>query len=196
MIRCQRCGDGSTEDQPPAAAAAAGASARAEYERRRRRDEQAVLARHPRLGKLLVAVRDERQSTKAWELGAIGEEHVGALLNQLMSIGAVVLHDRRISGTRANIDHIVVSPSCVWVVDTKRYHGQITRRDAGGWFRNDVRLYVGRRDCTKFVTGMEKQLAAMQRALSDIEVPIQRALCFTEAQWSCSPNRSTSMACS
>jgi hypothetical protein len=161
----------------------AGASARAAYQRRRRNDDEAVLARHPRLGKYLLAVREERQPTKAWAQGAVGEERLGAALNALTSRGASVLHDRRVPGTRANIDHIVVSPSRIWVVDAKRYTGEVNRRDVGTVFRRDVRLYVGRRDCTKLVTGMDKQVAAVRAALESDRPPITPALCFVDAEW-------------
>ena len=36
-----------------------------------------------------------------------------------------MLHDRRIPGTRANIDHIAVASSAVWVIDAKRYNGKL-----------------------------------------------------------------------
>jgi hypothetical protein len=32
-----------------------------------------------------------------------------------------VLHDRRIPGSRANIDHIAIAATGVWVIDSKRY---------------------------------------------------------------------------
>jgi hypothetical protein len=41
---------------------------------------------------------------------------------------AVVLHDREVPGTRANIDHLVVAGDGVWVVDTKRWAGVCDRR--------------------------------------------------------------------
>lgn len=91
----------------------AGASARLEYERRRDHREQRIRTKHPRLGGLILALSDEPQSTRAWERGAIGEEQLAARLKDLPA-PARVLHDRRIPGTRANIDHIVIAPSGVW----------------------------------------------------------------------------------
>ena len=35
-----------------------------------------------------------------------------------------LLHDRRIPGRRSNIDHLAVSPSGIWVIDSKRYAGR------------------------------------------------------------------------
>ena len=46
----------------------------------------------------------------------------------------MVLHDRAVPGGRANIDHIAVVPSGVWVIDTKHYRGRLEQRDLGGWF--------------------------------------------------------------
>jgi len=95
-----------------------------------------------------------------------------------------VLHDRRIPGTRANIDHIVVATSGVWVVDTKHYRGQVSRRDVGGVFRRDVRLYVRGRDRTKLVTAMTAQVLAVHQALPATADVVRPALCFTAAEWS------------
>ncbi len=41
-------------------------------------------------------------------MGALGEEQVGQRLNELASETLHVLHERRIPGSRANIDHIAV----------------------------------------------------------------------------------------
>ncbi len=191
-IRCQRCGSEVETNEGPIESDAtattldvgvAGASARAEYERRRQRREDGIRSRHPRLGRLILAVTDDPQSTKAWARGAIGEQCVGARLDELTAHGAIVLHDRRIPGTKANIDHIVVARSGIWVVDAKRYHGEVRRRDVGGWFRADERLYVGKRDCTKLVAAMAKQVAAVRNAANG-DVTIRPVLCFTEAEWS------------
>lgn len=59
--------------------------------------------------------------------------------------GIRVLHDRRVPGTRGNIDHLVVAPAGIFVVDAKRYDGLIRVRDVGGLFKTNERLYVGRR---------------------------------------------------
>lgn len=101
----------------------AGASAAREFERRRDKRHERVLSGHPRLGKLLLAVFDEPQSTKAWGQGAAGEETVGASLRAISSESLRVLNDRRIPGSRANIDHLVVTAHGVYVIDAKRYVG-------------------------------------------------------------------------
>lgn len=36
-----------------------------------------------------------------------------------------VLHDRRIPGSRANIDHIALAATGVWAIDTRRHVGEL-----------------------------------------------------------------------
>jgi hypothetical protein len=66
----------------------------------------------------------------------------------------IALHDRRVPGTKGNIDHLVVGPAGVYTVDAKRYEGKVERRDVGSFFRSYERLYVNNRDRTKVVKGM------------------------------------------
>ena len=80
-----------------------------------------------------------------------------------------------------------VDKSGIWVIDAKNYEGKVQRIDKGGWFSTDERLYVGRRDCTKLVGGMAKQVEAVRAALRDAEaeeVEVKSALCFVDAEWS------------
>jgi hypothetical protein len=100
-----------------------GASARREGERRRANRERRVRERHPRLGLLRLALQEER----AWENGAVGEEQVAASLARRCP-EVLVLHDRRLPGRRANIDHLAIAPSGAFVIDAKRYKGKIEVR--------------------------------------------------------------------
>ena len=101
--------------------------------------------------------------------------------------GVRVLNDRRVPGTRGNIDHIVVAPAGLFVVDAKRYEGTIRIRDVGGFFRRDQRLYVGRRDCSKLADDMEWQVEAVERSLRSVNAdaipPITPVLCFVRGDW-------------
>jgi len=160
-----------------------GASARREFERRQGRREEHIRSRHPKLGGLILALSDDPQSTKAWDVGAVGEERVGARLNELASESLRVLHDRRIPGTRANIDHIVVAATGVYVVDPKRYKGRPSLKVEGGLFRpREEKLLVGSRDCTKLVDGVLKQLDVVRGIVGD-EIPVQGVPCFVDADW-------------
>jgi hypothetical protein len=98
-----------------------------------------------------------------------------------------LLHDRSVPGTKGNIDHIVVAPAGVFVVDAKHYKGLIEIRDVGGWFKTDNRLYVGRRDCSHLAENMGWQVEAVQRALAaerfEPTPPIISVLCFVDGEW-------------
>jgi hypothetical protein len=164
----------------------AGTSARREGERRRAKREKDTLDRHPRLGKLILAVSDEPQAVRSWAKGAVGEEALGAKLSELASERLVILHDRRVPGSRANIDHIAIAPGGVFVIDAKHYSGRVDKRDLGGWFRTDLRLYVGRRDCTKLVLGSEDQAEVVRDAIASLgfaDLPVRPVLCFVGAEW-------------
>lgn len=90
----------------------AGSSARREYERRKAKDEERLRQKWGRLGGIAVALSDDRQSTKAWATGAVGEERLGARLDSLVSQSIAVLHDRsltRFSGHGRCGDHAAVS---------------------------------------------------------------------------------------
>jgi hypothetical protein len=180
----------------------AGGSARREYERRAakelRRKELAVerdtawrretIEARPVLGRVRAAlvakptVTPESQSTTAWKTGAAGEERVAEILAPCVELKA--LHDRRIVGTKANIDHIAVAPSGVYVIDAKKYAGAVEARDVGSFFRRDYRLYVGGRDRTKLVEGVRRQVTLVAAALDDSEAALVRGvLCFVGAEW-------------
>jgi hypothetical protein len=151
----------------------------------RAKREANVCSHHPRIGGLILAATEEPQATANWAKGAEGERKLGAGLDGLAHAGVIALHDRLRPGTRANIDHLAVAPSGVWVIDAKRYTGQVSKKEVGGWFSSDVRLYVGRRDRMKLVTEMSKQVAAVRKALGIdwAEVPVRPVLCFVDADW-------------
>lgn len=130
-----------------------------------------------------MALSDDPQATRAWDIGALGEERLGRRFNELASDSLRVLHDRRIPGSRANIDHIVVAPSGVFVIDAKKYKGRPHMRVEGGVLRPRVeKLVVGTRDCTKLVDGVLKQVDIVRGVVGD-GVPIHGVLCFVEADW-------------
>lgn len=168
-----------------------GASARRRYERLHAGREQRARDKFGRLGGVYLALTNDPQSTVAWAQGSRGERLLGEHLEKIHDEQVVlVLHDRRIPGTRANIDHIAVTRSgAVWAIDAKNYRGKVQRIDKGGWFSTDLRLCVGRRDCTRLVHGMAKQVEAIRTALGDaligeFRVEVRAALCFVNAEWS------------
>jgi hypothetical protein len=55
--------------------------------------------------------------TLAWRRGAAGERRTARLLAPLERRGWAVLHDLAIPGTQANLDHLVIGPGGVLVID-------------------------------------------------------------------------------
>jgi hypothetical protein len=137
----------------------AGASANAEYESRLARHQERVRAERPvtlvltaaaaiagvviwssahsTFGLALLAVAVilvlgllvTPNSVTAWSTGAEGERLTARQLAQLEPDGFVILHDRRMPGSRrANIDHVVIGPPGVFVVETKSLSGKVEVR--------------------------------------------------------------------
>ena len=197
---CVPCHDG----PPPIEIGVAGASATAEYEKRSRREtrrKEAVVAKdaawreqvkesHPILGRVATVltpkpvIGPESQSTRAWKVGAEGE--LGVARTLAACEGVVALHDRRVPGTKGNVDHLAIGPGGVYIVDAKRYEGKVERRDVGSFFRPDARLYVNNRDRTKVVKGMGWQVEAVRKAMDSTghrDVPLRAVLCFVDSEW-------------
>jgi hypothetical protein len=181
---------GLIRDEVPFDRGVPGTSARRRYKRLHAQREQRAREKFGRLGGVYLALTNDPQSTVAWAQGSRGERLLGEYLEKLQDERVVVvLHDRRIPGTRANIDHIAVSRSgVIWAIDAKNYSGKVRRIDRGGWFSTDLRLYVGLRDCTKLVYGMAKQVDAIRTALGEavireFNVDVRAALCFVNAEW-------------
>jgi hypothetical protein len=86
----------------------------------------------------------------------------------------VLLHDRAMPGSRANIDHLAVGPGGITVIDTKRLVGRVEVRGRG----ERAEFRVGRRDRSKLLEGMAHQVAAVRVAADGIDV--RAALCFVE----------------
>ena len=158
----------------------AGASARREGERRRAKREAAVRARHPRIGGVILALRDAPQHERSWARGAGGEELVEQALTKHAPT-VVVLHDRRIPGSRANIDHIAIASTGVWVIDSKRYKGKL--QVAKPLFGKPT-LQVAGRDQTKLVDGLAKQVDLVTAAVADIglDVAVHGCMCFVDTE--------------
>jgi Nuclease-related domain len=165
----------------------AGQSARREYERRAAKREAAIADRWGTglTARVVRAVTSEPQSTRAWVSGAAGEEKLAAELAKVP--GLRMLHDTRVRGTRGNIDHIIIAPAGVFVVDAKNHHGMVEIRNRGLLLRPDYRLTVGRRDCSAMADNMGWQVEAVVQALQDAGLdplpPVTPVLCLLEAEW-------------
>jgi hypothetical protein len=98
-----------------------------------------------------------------------------------------VLNDRRVKGTKGNIDHVAVAPAGVFVLDAKYFTGFIDVVDKGSFLRSDLRLMVGGQNRSQLAEKMGWQLKAVTKALLDAGVdplpPVTAVLCFIDPSW-------------
>jgi hypothetical protein len=186
QMRCVRCA--SQEANAPLTSidsGVAGRSAREKYEALRDQHDERVQMRYGRrLGGWVLRYGNDPQSIRAWAIGAAGEEALAAAFTDVPDLW--MLHDRRVQGTRGNIDHILVAPSGIFVVDAKNYAGTVQIRNEG-FFRPVPRLFVGGRDRSKVADGLSWQVSAVRAALGHADLPfmppITGVLCFVSARW-------------
>ncbi|HEY6474626.1 MAG TPA: nuclease-related domain-containing protein [Acidimicrobiales bacterium] len=155
-----------------------GASARARYEALRARDDARRRRVFGRLAPVVSLVVGPKRSTEAWGRGAEGEERVGPFLTHSVGDNGIVLHDRKIPRSRANLDHLAVVASGIWVIDSKHYRGRLQLRTVGGWFAPRRALCIGRFEHSALVRSAERQRATVVRRVPP-DVPVNAALCFT-----------------
>jgi hypothetical protein len=160
----------------------AGASVAREHQRRKRSREALTREAHPRIGGLLLALRDAPQHESAFRRGELGEKAVATSLEQATADGpAIILHDRRMPGGRGNIDHLAITPTGVFVIDAKDYNGKV--RVTNPLFGASKLLIAGR-DRTKLIDGLDRQVSVVHSVLAAhgrSDVPVQGVLCFTTA---------------
>ena len=81
------------------------------------------------------------EQARTWQRGAAGERHTARLLGRLTSDGYVVFHDLVVPGnTRANVDHLVIGPTGVFVIDSKQWTGSVRQGADGLVWHNHYRL--------------------------------------------------------
>jgi hypothetical protein len=186
---------GSSVKEAPVEASAlergvAGRSAQREHDRRHAARVRRVREEHPVIGGALLAVFGDPQHTRAWRNGAEGERAVARRLDALADRGVIALHDRKVPGSSANIDHIAVGPSGVYVIDAKyRETGRVELRRPGHLFRHSPpQLWVGGGNCTKLVASMAKQVDVVKVVLPEALHPHVRAiLALVNVDWGIFP---------
>jgi len=103
----------------------------------------------------------------AWRRGAAGEQRTARLLGPLERQGWVVLHDLAVPGSRANLDHLVIGPGGVFVVDSKHYRGRLQLNPSG-------QLWHGRYPLTAVLRAVSFEADRAAQVLADphVVVPI------------------------
>jgi hypothetical protein len=166
-----------------------GSSLRREHERLVAAREKRVRGKHPRLGGLILALSDEPATTRAFAIGADGEERLAARLERDCAPDVLFLHNRKLGKGRrdGDIDHIAIAPSGIFLIDAKRYLKSKVRIVRSGGIFSPVReqLMVGGRDRSKVLEGCAKQIAALTIALDGhplaARVAVRSVLCFIDA---------------
>ena len=107
--------------------------------------------------------------------GSDAEERVGAFLERELDDVAIVLHDLQVPGSPARVDHVVVAPTGIWVVDST--------------VRGELELEVDASGASASVDAIERHVDVMASAVNGRakDVPIRAALCFPEAYWGGDP---------
>jgi hypothetical protein len=123
---------------------------------------------------------------RAFRQGGDGEERLGRMLNEEAQRrgGVALLHDLVIAGRKANIDHLVVGPAGVTVIDAKAWTGRI-------WVGRAV-VGQGRRGRRKPIDGMSRQLHRVHTVLAGggrDDVVVDVAVCFVNANRGLSSRR-------
>ena len=76
-------------------------------------------------------INDKLRESRMWRRGYEGERVVGELLEDGLSDKYHVFNDVKFPGRKSNIDHIVVGPSGIFVLDTKNWRGTVAWAEDG-----------------------------------------------------------------
>ena len=131
-----------------------------------------------------AALREARaRRDPKWIKGAAGEYLMDQFLHKNLPADAIILNDRRVPGTKSNIDHIVVVSSGVWIIDSKNWTGRIEYK-ANSMMSVNTRLFVGGKDRTSEIESIYGLVIPVAQVIEDRSVPIKSALVFIDGDWS------------
>jgi hypothetical protein len=80
------------------------------------------------------------EQARTWQRGAQGERRTARLLDRLTRDGYVVFHDLAVPGSPANVDHLVIGPTGLFVIDSKQWTGTVHQGADGLAWHNHYRL--------------------------------------------------------
>src|SRR6266516_248023 len=115
------------------------------------------------------ATRERRQDAE-------GEFLTARVLDQLQQEGFAIFHDLAAPDSAANIDHVVLGPTGIWGVGSKRYRGAL-RLDGVG------RLWHGDHSLDRVLSTLWWEVKQVTTTLgTGDEVPVRPALCIHGAR--------------
>lgn len=92
-----------------------------------------------RVARLRRELEQAERNEQAWAVGAAGEAMVASKMNELAAYGWMALHDVHWPGRpKANLDHILIGPGGIIVVDAKNWSGNV-EADGGRLRQNGFR---------------------------------------------------------
>jgi Nuclease-related domain len=80
------------------------------------------------------------EQARTWQRGAAGERRTAHLLDRLTREGFVIFHDLAVPGSQANVDHLAIGPTGVFIIDSKQWTGQVHQSADGLAWHNHYRL--------------------------------------------------------
>jgi Nuclease-related domain len=92
--------------------------------------------------------------------------------------GWAILHDLAIPGSQANIDHLVIGPGGVAVLDSKRYRGRL-RLDSDGMLWHGRHLLVSALRKTRWEADQADEILG----IADLQVPAIVAVHGASVPW-------------
>jgi Nuclease-related domain len=96
----------------------------------------------------------------AWRRGAAGERRTARLLGPLERHGWAILHDLSVPRSQTNIDHLVIGPGGVFVIDSKQCRGRLQLDPSG-------RLWHGRHPLTPTLRAVSFEADQTAQVLPD-----------------------------
>ena len=95
-----------------------------------------------------------------------------------------VLHGIRLAGTTHTLDHLVVAPSGIWLIDVVHVHGRVTKRDDGTRTKPEPRLILDGTDRSALVDELGI-LCQTRHAIASMKfgVEVQTTTCLVDATW-------------
>jgi hypothetical protein len=137
------------------------------------RQSSLLRRRRGRLTTLLEALSADSRYESQWARQAEREERARRLELLLAGSGIRLLNDRRVPGARATVDHLVVGPQGVTVIDAARESGRVRVADG--------RLLVDDDDRTTLVRDVLRQVEVIRLGLaSSPSIPVTGAICWVE----------------
>ena len=116
-------------------------------------------------------------SARVWRRQAASQRRTAGLLRPLESEGYLVLHDITLPGWSASLDHLVVGPTGVWVIESwQRTRPTLPRKDTRA------------RGAADPLHGLRWHAAAVAEALAGgASVPVRPLLCVHGSRWPAGP---------